>query len=232
VTAQSCWSCGRCAHENWWEAQFCEQCGQRRHAADQALSAAAPEVGGAGGAERDEATARRLRREEERAAWRERGDERVRLRFVHLSERIRASLTPQTYREILDNRANPITHMIIAFLAWGIFRTFGYLPLMLLLRGLAFLMGPSGLFVVMVCTYVYSRHQPVIDARVRRLRQRSQAFRRAASSAAGTMELARRGLEGLVRHKLAAWPGGVETTEEPADDELWDLPEAPPTSPP
>ena len=120
-------------------------------------------------------------------ADRQRSRRKVRLRFLHLGERLKGLLTRENYREVLADRRHPATTMLIAFVAWGIFRMVGFAPLMFLLRVLAFLMGPFGLVVVLAVAYVYGRYHKEIDARVATMRRRARAFRTATTEAARSM---------------------------------------------
>lgn len=79
---------------------------------------------------------------------------------------IEKSVTEKNYKEILSDRANPVTNMVITLAAWLALRTIGIIPFIILVRILAFLMGYPGLLFLMAMTYVYSTHQEEIRKKV------------------------------------------------------------------
>lgn len=83
---------------------------------------------------------------------------------------VEKTVTTKNYREILSDRANPATNLIICFAAWLILRTVGIIPFIILVRILAFLMGYVGLFFLMVMTYVYSTHREEIERKVEEIK--------------------------------------------------------------
>lgn len=83
---------------------------------------------------------------------------------------IKKSLTEKNYKRLLSDRNNPVTNMVIVFIAWLLLRTVGILPFIIIVRILAFLMGYVGLFFLMVVTYVYSTHREEIEEKVEELR--------------------------------------------------------------
>ena len=125
--------------------------------------------------------------EEDPRTGRHHARKKVRMRFLHMGERLKGLFTRENYREVLTDRRHPATTMIIAFVAWGIFRMVGFAPLMILLRLLAFLAGPFGLVVVLAVAYVYGRYRREIDARVATMRRRARAFRAVTVEAARSM---------------------------------------------
>ena len=85
-------------------------------------------------------------------------------------EEIKKTVTEKNYKEILSDRKNPVTNMIIVFASWLMLRTVGIIPFIILVRILAFLMGYVGLFFLMVMTYTYSTHQKEIMEKVEEIK--------------------------------------------------------------
>ncbi len=83
---------------------------------------------------------------------------------------IEKSITEKDYREILKDRKNPITNMLIVFAAWLLLRFVGIIPFLILIRILAFLMGYSGLLFLLVMSYIYTVHQEEIHKEMERLK--------------------------------------------------------------
>ncbi|MBM3462931.1 MAG: hypothetical protein FJX76_12590 [Armatimonadetes bacterium] len=224
VGRDAVWTCGWCSQENLVDATFCEACGKSR--------GQAPPDGYVPPKQRARRFLQRLTQPEER----KRDAERVKVRFTKLSERVKGAITRESYREVLQDRSNPVTTMLIAFLVWGIFRMVGFVPLMILLRALAFLMGPLGLLLTLALAYVYSQHRAEIDTRVARMRARARAFRRVTVEAARSLGWVggRLGdLQRLVRGESPPPPGErvrgarVRILEEDLEDELdtYEMPE-------
>lgn len=185
------WICAFCAEENQVDATWCEACGKGRDAVPPPPASDAPSgprrfvqrlVKPRPAPEAEPERPHRAKRRLDDEVRRE--GKKVRMRFIHLSARLKGALNAQNYKEVLSDRSNPVTTMLIAFVAWGIFRMVGFVPLMILLRALAFLAGPFGLVAVLAVAFVYSQHHEEIDARVGRMRARARSFRKAASDAA------------------------------------------------
>jgi len=70
---------------------------------------------------------------------------------------------------ILNDRMDPVTNMVIVFLAWGILNFVGFFRIAALV--LSFLGGPAGVAVLLVLTYVYSMNRGVIHEKVEELRK-------------------------------------------------------------
>jgi len=83
---------------------------------------------------------------------------------------IEKSVSEKNYKEILKDKNNPVTNMLIVFSAWLILRTVGIIPFIILLKILAFLMGYIGLFFLMVMTYTFSTHRKAIMEKVEELK--------------------------------------------------------------
>jgi hypothetical protein len=71
--------------------------------------------------------------------------------------------------KIFDDRMDPLTNMIIVFLAWGILNFVGFFRIAALV--LTFLSGPAGIVVLLVLTYVYSTNRVVIHEKVEEMRK-------------------------------------------------------------
>jgi len=245
---ESIWICEVCDQENLSDARYCEACGEIRGARANPLRQL---LKGPLGSIRD--TVDRLRAlrnppppvesdDAEAAAVLPEGPEdtdvdsehpeldrarkRVRVRFLHLSDRLKGAFTKESYREVLKDRSNPATTMLIAFVAWGIFRMVGFVPLMILLRILSFIMGPFGLVLTLACAYVYSQHQEEIDQRVGTMRRRARAFASVTREAARSIGWLRGKIRDVSQPGVPpgeAVPGAaVKITDE--EDEEWPRP--------
>jgi hypothetical protein len=82
------------------------------------------------------------------------------------SEEIKKNLNFKNYKQVLANRDNPVTGMLIIFAAWLLLRTIGIIPFLILVRILAFLMGVPGLIFLLVMTYVYTTHEDEIKEKM------------------------------------------------------------------
>ncbi|MFP4497103.1 MAG: zinc ribbon domain-containing protein [Vulcanimicrobiota bacterium] len=87
-----------------------------------------------------------------------------------VKENIQKAITEKNYKEILSNRENPVTNMIIVFIAWLLLRTVGIIPFIIIVRILAFMMGYFGLAFLMAVTYVYSTHQAEIRKKMEEIK--------------------------------------------------------------
>lgn len=210
------WVCDVCDQENLADARFCEACGEGRgtkgHPLRKILKGPLDAIRSGVDRFQDMRKAARLQHPDSAAAGGpapdkptsdqpeepvyEEARKRVRVRFLHLSERLKGAFSKESYREVLKDRSNPATTMLIAFVAWGIFRMVGFVPLMILLRALAFLMGPFGLVLTLAVAYVYSQHREEIDERVGTYRRRARAFARVTGEAARSIGLVRGLLKG------------------------------------
>jgi hypothetical protein len=77
---------------------------------------------------------------------------------------LKKAVTEKNYKEILSNKENPITNMLIVFAAWLILRVIGIIPFIILVRILALLMSIPGAIFLLAMTYVYSTHkQDIMD---------------------------------------------------------------------
>ena len=204
--------CRHCGYEITLGSMFCESCGHKL----------GPAVAGSADPSDDDPTARRLARERERAAWREQGKDERRVPFLARAEGTQGSARGGS----ASAAGSPASLMLFVLLAWIVFRTFGYLPLVLLLELLAFLMRPKGLLVLLMLAYAYSRRQREIDAYLRILVQRVGAFRRAAAEAGRSLSWVRQGIEQVARQLLQSVRGQATRSrddERMADDAPPDL---------
>jgi hypothetical protein len=87
-----------------------------------------------------------------------------------VSEEIKKNLNFKNYKQVLANRDNPVTGMLIIFAAWLMLRTIGIIPFLILVRILAFLMGVPGLIFLLVMTYVYTTHEGEIREKMEEIK--------------------------------------------------------------
>jgi len=84
---------------------------------------------------------------------------------------IKKKISEKNYKEIISDKSNPVTNMLITFVAWIILRMIGILPFVIIVRILAFLMHPVGLVFSLAVTYVYSIHREEIMKRVKEIKE-------------------------------------------------------------
>jgi hypothetical protein len=75
---------------------------------------------------------------------------------------VEQKIKDKDYKKILADKSDPLTNMLITFIAWFLLRTIGILPFIIIVRVLAFLMHPVGLVFSLAVTYVYSIHRDEI----------------------------------------------------------------------
>jgi hypothetical protein len=184
--SDSIWQCRFCEQENLAHQNLCEACGETRGSAPPQNKAAERRVPRLEPQEAEAEPEPGGRRFSFEGAKKEvkKTRKNVKMRFLSLADRLKGAFTRETYREVLKDRSNPATSMLIAFLVWGIFRMVGFVPLMIILRALAFLMGPFGLVLTLALAYVYSQHQAEIDERVGAMRRRARLFKNVTMEAA------------------------------------------------
>lgn len=168
------WTCRACGEENFGDSRFCEACGRGRGDLPPSRPVAGRRPPWSHSPFEPAREAPDPRRGERPSAGGERP--RVRMRYLHLGERVKAFFTRETARRIRRDTMSPLTAMLVAFLAWIVFRLVGLAPLLMLMRLLAFLMGPLGLVVVLAMAWTYARHRREIDAHAGVLRRRVGAF--------------------------------------------------------
>ena len=84
---------------------------------------------------------------------------------------VQKKISEKNYKEILSDRSNPITNMLITFIAWLLLRMIGIIPFIILVKILAILMTPIGLVFSLAVTYVYSTHHDAIMEKYRELKE-------------------------------------------------------------
>ncbi|MCE1246720.1 MAG: zinc ribbon domain-containing protein [Firmicutes bacterium] len=85
---------------------------------------------------------------------------------------VEQKIKDKDYKKILADKSDPLTNMLITFIAWFLLRTIGILPFIILVRVLAFLMHPVGLVFSLAVTYVYSIHRDEIMKKYEELKSR------------------------------------------------------------
>jgi len=90
-------------------------------------------------------------------------------KIKEFGKEIEKKISEKNYKEILKDRSNPITNMLITFLAWIMLRMIGILPFIIAVKILAFLMNPIGLLFSLGVTYVYSIHHDEIMEKYKEL---------------------------------------------------------------
>ena len=191
------WSCPDCSQENLPQARYCEVCGKRRGSVEpgpgpavmaRLRGARASEPGPSDGGENESPPVGR----------------KVKLRFLDLGERIRALFRrPEGGGGRAAGRSReggpPVMALLVAFVLWAFVRMVGYIPLLLLLKFVAFLFTPLGLPVWLLMAWYYSRNRRAIHRFVGSLRERLQMFGRMAAKVADSMNLLQGGMRNLLQ---------------------------------
>ncbi len=84
---------------------------------------------------------------------------------------VQKKISDKNYKEILSDRTNPVTNMLITFIAWLLLRMIGIIPFIIIVRILAILMTPIGLIFSLAVTYVYSIHHDDIMKKYKELKE-------------------------------------------------------------
>lgn len=87
-------------------------------------------------------------------------------RIGQFAKRVEEKLKGRDYKELLKDGKDPLTGMLITFVAWVILRMVGILPFVIIVRILAFLMHPVGLLFSLIVTYVYTTHREAIEQKI------------------------------------------------------------------
>lgn len=85
---------------------------------------------------------------------------------------IEGKITQKNYKEILSDKNNPVTNMMITFIAWILLRLIGIMPFIILVKVIAFLMHPVGLLFSLAVTYVYTIHREDIMEKYNELKEK------------------------------------------------------------
>lgn len=92
-------------------------------------------------------------------------------KIKEFGKEVEEKITRKNYKDILIDKSNPITNMLITFIAWLLLRMIGILPFIILVRILAFIMTPVGLIFSLGVTYVCTTHREEIMKKIKELKE-------------------------------------------------------------
>jgi len=209
------WLCPDCRQENVPLSRFCEVCGKQRGSVEP----------GPGPAVMARLRGARASSDPQGALpGNEVGDTggRVKLRFLDFRERLRAMFRRATDAGGKGEGGNPTFAIVVASALWAFIRLVGYLPLMLLLKFIAFLFTPLGLPVWLLFAWYYGRNRRAIHRGLDTLRRQVRGFVGMAAKVLDSLNLLRGGMQNLLQRARGDDMGASRGTALRILEDEWD----------